>query len=270
MLPMFGRALRNPFLTSWRHRSDRLIPMEVMDIAENGSPLFQQRGILPFHDFPEGPDWWNEDDYKSVLAQLPKLRMNFIGLHTYPERPRTNLYASAEPSTWIGLTEDVNENGEVKSSYQSRHFTSINGAWGYASQTTGTYTDGGDQLFERDDYGADYMQDMAPWPQTMENSNELFNRFGKLLSSVFTYASTLGISTCLGTEAPLTIPQEVKARLIDKGMDPDAAETKRLLYEGIFTRIKHMHPLDYFWLWTPESWTWGGNSEEQTQAALNA
>ena len=50
---------------------------------EAGKPAFKLRGILPFHDFPEGPDLWEADDYKAVLAQMVKLRMNFIGLHTY-------------------------------------------------------------------------------------------------------------------------------------------------------------------------------------------
>ena len=40
-------------------------------------PLFKERGIHPFHDFPEGPDWWNKDDYYAVLTQLPKMRANF-------------------------------------------------------------------------------------------------------------------------------------------------------------------------------------------------
>ena len=28
------------------------------------------------------------------------------------------------------------------------------------------------------------------------------------------------------------------------------------MYEGIFERIKRKYPVDYYWLWTPESWTW--------------
>ena len=55
------------------------------NLDETGKPLFDLRGIQPFHDFPEGPDWWNRDDYKAILGQLPKLGMNFFGLHTYPE-----------------------------------------------------------------------------------------------------------------------------------------------------------------------------------------
>ena len=54
--------------------------MPILD--ETRKPLFELRGIQPFHDFPEGPDWWNRDGYKAVLGQLPKMGMNFFGLHT--------------------------------------------------------------------------------------------------------------------------------------------------------------------------------------------
>ncbi len=64
---------------------DKRIALKVPKLDEKGKPLFNLRGIQPFHDFPEGPDWWNTDDYKAVIAQLPKMRMNFFGLHTYPQ-----------------------------------------------------------------------------------------------------------------------------------------------------------------------------------------
>ena len=77
---------------------DDRVPLVLSGLDEVGRPLFDRRGIQPFHDFPEGPDWWNADDYKAILAQLPKLRMNFFGLHTYPQGG-----VGPEPLTWIGL-----------------------------------------------------------------------------------------------------------------------------------------------------------------------
>ena len=53
--------------------------LPVMDEKQN--PLFRLRGLQPFHDFPDGPDWWTTDDWKSTVAQSAKMRMNFIGLH---------------------------------------------------------------------------------------------------------------------------------------------------------------------------------------------
>jgi hypothetical protein len=64
---------------------DAQAAFELPQLDEVRRPLFEHRGSQPFHDFPEGPDWWNVDAYKAVLAQLPKLGMNFFGLHTYPE-----------------------------------------------------------------------------------------------------------------------------------------------------------------------------------------
>ena len=65
---------------------DDRIPFGIPpDLDEHGSPLFETRGIQPFHDFPEGPDWWDADDYKAILSRLPRLGMNFFALHTYPE-----------------------------------------------------------------------------------------------------------------------------------------------------------------------------------------
>ena len=67
------------------------------------------------------------DDYLAVIGQLPKLRMNFFGLHTYPEeRP------NAEPTVWIGLQSDIGADGKVKFSYPSSYMNTLRGNWGYA------------------------------------------------------------------------------------------------------------------------------------------
>ena len=84
-----------------------------------------------------------------------------------------------------------------------------------------------------------------------------------MLEETFSYAKKLAVQTCIGTEAPLTVPKAVKKRLNITG-EPDK-ETIESLYEGMFERIKRTHPLDYYWLWTPEDWTWLGNTKEDTE-----
>ncbi|MCD9023721.1 malectin domain-containing carbohydrate-binding protein [Cohnella silvisoli] len=246
---------------------DRQIDLSLPDIDESGVPLFELRGILPFHDFPEGPDWWSEDDYKAVLSQLPKLRMNFFSLHTYPEKQPDPLSYNAEPGIWIGVPDDVREDG-VSSSYPARHFTTASEVWGFTPRPTGDYRDGASELFDRDDYGAPYMAGKTPWPADESAENELFDQFGSLLRNAFGYAKEIGIRTCIGTETPLTVPEAVRKRLKAAGMDADDPDTVRKLYEGMFTRIQNVHPLDYYWLWTPEDWTWKGNTVEQSEAVL--
>lgn len=68
---------------------DARIPLDLTTFDEAGQPLLETRGLLPFHDFPAGPDYWDIDDHVHVIGQLPKLGLNFIGLHTYPRYSTT-------------------------------------------------------------------------------------------------------------------------------------------------------------------------------------
>ena len=69
-------------------------------------------------------------------------------------------------------------------------------------------------LFEEDAYAQDVQVGLCPWPKTAEQQNELFNRFGAKLRRSFEYARSLGIKTCVGTEVPLTVPKEVRERIV--------------------------------------------------------
>ena len=246
-----------------------VVPDEKMALAlptldERGEPLFKTRGIQPFHDFPEGPDWWNIDDYKAIIAQLPKLRMNFIGLHTYPQGG-----VGPEPTVWIGLKEEVNPDGTVRLSSPSSYQNTLRGNWGYAAKPTSDFSFGTAQLFERDDYGPEVMSGAMPVPKTPEERNAVFNRTGRMLKEAFGFAHSLGIQTCVGTETPLIIPDVVKQRIRSEGKDPNDLAVVRELYEGMFQRIASAYPLDYYWFWTPESWTWGNPKDREVQATID-
>ena len=245
---------------------DRQAPLELADVDQTGKPLFKTRGIQPFHDFPEGPDWWDAEDYKAILAQLPKMRMNFFGLHTYPEGG-----VGPEPAVWIGPPAEVSQDGQVLASYPSRHFVTSNvtGAWGYQPRKTSDYAFGAAQMFERDDFGAAYMRDTSPWnAMNQEQSNALFNRFAAVLKDAFGFARQLGIKTCVGTETPLAIPKLVRERLEAAGQSPTDPAAVQSVYEGMFRRIMAAYPIDYYWLWTPEGWTWEDVKQEHIDATL--
>jgi len=245
---------------------DEQVAFAMQQLDERGEPLFDRRGIQPFHDFPEGPDWWNADGYKAVLAQLPKLRMNFFGLHCYPEGG-----VGPEPLVWIGRKDHVNDDGTVKAAYASRHFQTSNptGAWGYRPMKTGDYTYGAAALYDVDNYAADYMRTAFPWNDMPASAEaEVFDRMGALLRDAFTFAGRLGVKTCIGTETPLKIPRDVQERLKSGGSDPSDPAVVQKVYEGMFRRIQRTHPLDYYWFWTPENWTWRGASQQQIDATL--
>ena len=230
---------------------DEKIDIEnIPDVNEKGEPVFEKRGLLPFHDFPEGPDWWTTDDWKSVITQLVKLRMNFIGLHTYPKGS-----LGPEPTVWIGLPEDCNEDGTVKiGDKTSWHNTQRYGPYGlYLPQKTSEFNFGGGMIFESDLHGPEINKGSDyPFPRTNDQANEMFYRTGKMLKNVFSFAHEFGITTCVGTEGPLNVPEIVKEHLEKKDKDAEDPAVIRELYEGMFTWIKRMYPIDYYWIWGHE------------------
>lgn len=242
---------------------DQKTAFELPQLDETCSPLFPLRGIQPFHDFTEGPDWWSEDDYKAYLSQMVKLRMNWFGLHCYPEGG-----VGPEPLVWIGLPGDTDAKGQVTSSYPSRWASTLGGAWGYAPTKTSQYAAGAALLFPEDDYGPDVTAGYRPKPTTANGSNTVFNRAATMLRGAFEHGRALGIKICLGTETPLTIPKALQERLKQKGLDPVDPATTQALYEGMFTRISRAYPIDYYWLWTPEGWTWQGANPTQIKKTV--
>jgi hypothetical protein len=229
-------------------------------VNEDGKPLFATRGILPFHDFFEGPDWWNTDDYKAYVVQMAKLRMNFIGLHNYPERQQG--YPGPEPTVWIGLPEDNDNKGDVTFSYPAFLANTLRPGWGNIAMKTSDYVGGASELFEHDAYGPDPQIGFCPWPNDPADCNTVFNATAAMYRDAFSLAHGLGIKTCIGTEIPLTIPERVKERLVAKGKNPDDSIVVSEMYKGMFQRIMKAFPIDYYWLWTPEEWN-GGNKPNQ-------
>jgi hypothetical protein len=238
---------------------DDRVTLALPDLNETGKPLFELRGIQPFHDFPEGPDWWETDDYLAHISQLAKLRMNFIGFHCYPERGR-----GPEPLIWLGLPGDFDPRGQVRWCYPAQwHSTAREGMWGYAAMTTSEFAAGAGRLFPDDVFGHSVMTGMMPRPRAFEEGTRLFNNVGTMLRTAFDHARALGVKTCIGTETPLTIPRMVWERWAGQGKTLEDPAALREVYEGTFRRLAATHPLDYFWLWTPEDWTWGGNDTEE-------
>ena len=73
-----------------------------------------------------------------------------------------------------------------------------------------------------------------------------------MLGDVFRFAHSLGIQTCVGTETPLWIPDEVREKLRKQGRDPDDPAILPRSAGGCSKRVRRLHPLDFFWMWSPE------------------
>jgi len=250
---------------------DERCPLLLAEMDETSRPLFALRGIQPFHDFMEGPDWWNRDDYKAYASQLAKLRMNFIGLHNYPQSEGD--YPGGEPTVWIGRPEDCDADGRVTHSYTALFANTLRPGWGNAPMKTSQYAGGASVLFEGDVFGPDAQRGYFPWPTDPAGCNEVFNRTAEMYRDAFGFARSLGIKLCVGTETPMTVPRQVKDKLRSQGRDPGDPAVTRELYRGVFQRLTRAFPVDYYWLWTPEGWTWSGNQPgelEKTQQDIRA
>ncbi len=234
---------------------DKQIKFAIPDVDETHKPLFEMRGINPWATHVYGFEHWEKEGFRSVLTQMLKMRMNFIGMHNYNEGGW-----GSEPTVWVGMPEDIEENGDPKFSYTSFYFnTERQLGGGQNPVSTDQYGYGGSLLFETDKWGVSVMKGHMPYAQTLAGKNEVFIRTGHLLREAFEYAHRLGIKTALGTEIPLNhetkmLPHEVRDHLKKQGKAVTDREVHKALYRGTFLRAMKTYPLDYFWLWTPEAW----------------
>ena len=88
------------------------------------------------------------------LTQIAKMKMNFIGLHTYPYDPVPNKTGSNEPTVWVGLTDDLDATGRIRpaGAYPTSYANTQRGQWGYAPRNTSSFGWGSAQLFPADCY----------------------------------------------------------------------------------------------------------------------
>jgi hypothetical protein len=269
--------------------------LNFSNIDEVSSPQFNVQGILPWHDFPGGPDLWSYDDYFNIISQSRKLGMNFFGLHTYTKYnsqydQQQDFSRGPEPNVWIGLPEDMDEKGNSLISYPSTYFTTHSKTWGYSQMGTNEFHAGASELFETNRYGSEIIGSKIA--TNMNDYNNIFKRAARVFRSAFQHAKNIGVLTASGTELPMGvekaggeiesewvrgIPIEVQNRLIKKGKNPKDPETIREIYKGIFTYIMKNYHLDYYWLWNYEIWSTapkdGGGwvedvTEEQKEAIL--
>ncbi|MDB4651545.1 hypothetical protein OAG06_00840 [Verrucomicrobia bacterium] len=281
-------------------------PLDISDYDEKSQPWFELRGNLPFHNFLAGPDFWSTADYKSFLTQQAKMGLNFFGLHHYPQRGEPSSMEGPEPHVWIGHKNDVNADGTIReggayTTYWASTFRTSENSWSGTPVKTTHFSDGADTLFAHDEMASDALG--LKEPSTPAEKAAVINNVGSLLQDAFTHARRLGIKTALGTEAPLafepgnslmieegepahiitedwirTCPPYVQDRMREfhgfsvpasRGADNEAYA--KALYEGMFTRIMRTHPLDYFWVWTYEMWSYGGHvpSIDQIEAVAD-
>eukprot|EP01065_Artemidia_motanka_P020692 TRINITY_DN24755_c0_g1_i1.p1 TRINITY_DN24755_c0_g1~~TRINITY_DN24755_c0_g1_i1.p1 ORF type:complete len:815 (+),score=208.57 TRINITY_DN24755_c0_g1_i1:61-2505(+) len=211
---------------------------------------FSTRGVLPYHDFPMGPDWWTADQFKAFASQLSKMRMNVWGFHSY----------AFEPAAWIGKSEGWDRStGAVTRVYSNASdptipwFSTQRGKgvtdWGLADEPTSGYCCGSADMFTADTYASPAAAGGDPREITAAHEVTWFNAAAKLLNDSFSFARrSCGVKSALGFEVPIA------------NTYPFSAGQEQSFYEGSIGRMAAATPVDYLWLWTPEGYT-GGDLE---------
>jgi len=244
---------------------DKKITLDLQGFDEKGQPVTKNgrqwatRGVQPFQNFPPGAVMWGKDDWKMYVSQLPKMGMNFIGLHTYMSDPE--------------------DDGTVNFAFDATFFHTHQGILGWGKTNTRDLVGGTNQLFPTDGYpseiiGENYHKDQAGYTAS-------FNKAADLFVEVFKLANELGVLTATGVELPIGldnetgeepmvngIPELVQDRLINTyGLDPLSQEATAELFKGMYKWLIYNDiPVDYFWMWTTEIWMpWGSASLDKAR-----
>jgi hypothetical protein len=268
---------------------DKRISLNIKGYDEQGQPMTRNsrqiavRGIQPFQNFPAGAVMWGKDDWKMYITQLPKMGMNFIGLHTYMYDPEDDHVGDYGPNLniWLGHENDLNPDGTVNFAFDATFFHTHQRIIGWSKTNTSDLVGGTSQLFPNDGYpseiiGETYHKDQAGYTAS-------FNKAADLFSEVFTLANELGVKTATGVEIPVGkdgetgeeqlvngIPEVLQDRLKNTyGLDPLSQEATAELFKGMYKWLIYNDiPVDYFWLWTTEIWMpWGGASLDSVRIA---
>jgi len=206
------------------------------DLDETGSPVFGTRGSLPWYNFLNSPTTWDLEDYQFFFDQMAKMKMNFVGFHSYDHEP---FCAYPEDGQWrMGAPAA----------------TSLTYGWGTVRHlATKDFGFGTGRYFPYEVFGSRSVA-LASEPQEPSPEGALFPhrtlqddaivRAQCVLAQGLQYAKWRGVKTCVCFE------------LVG---DPTNPEQRRVEE----ARIRHMlatYPMvEYVWFWQSEGL--GGGSE---------
>jgi hypothetical protein len=268
---------------------DKKMVLKLDGFDEKGQPVTKNgrqwttRGVQPFQNFPPGAVMWGKDDWKMYITQLPKMGMNFVGLHTYMYDPEDDHVGDYGPNLniWLGHEDDLNMDGTVNFAFDATFFHTHQAIIGWGGTNTSDLVGGADRLFATDGYPSEIIGETYHKNQTGYTAS--FNKAGQLFSDVFKWANTLAVKTATGVEIPIGmdaetgeapmvngIPEVVQDRLKNTyGLDPLSQEATRALIKGMYKWLIYNDiPADYFWMWTTEIWMpWGGASLDNERIA---
>ena len=175
---------------------DRKTPLRLPDVDERKKPAVAIRGFLPWTNFPQSATSYSWQDWKFILDQMAKMRMNFLHIHNYNGEASHNemfhnvIYNGITPRVWMATA-------------RSGH------AWGgRPGWDPNQYRFGASDLFDDYDFGAD----CARHNENLSNE-DAFRKGVSEFQKVIAYAHTRGVKIGLGLDIDL-LPPELKEKKV--------------------------------------------------------
>jgi hypothetical protein len=176
---------------------DHKTPLRLPDVDERKKPAVAIRGLLPWTNFPQSATSYSWQDWKFILDQMAKMRMNFLHIHNYNgEAGHNEMFHNVvcdgiTPRVWMATA-------------RSGH------AWGgRPGWDPNQYRFGASDLFDDYDFGAD----CARHNETLSNE-AVFRKGVSEFQKVIAYAHTRGVKIGLGLDIDL-LPPELKDKKAD-------------------------------------------------------
>lgn len=194
------------------------------DVDEKKAPQMVIRGFLPWTNFPQSATVYSWEDWKFIIDQAAKMRMNFIHIHNYNFGPKN-----------VGHNE-MFHNFEYKG-YLSRVWmaTARTGhMWGGPGWDVNKYRFGAADLFDDYDFGAD----CTLHNETL-NNHEVFAKGVSMFQKVIDYAHRRGVKIGLGLDIDL-IPHEYQQQVGAKADDPNVIAARLEQLTGDYPNLDYL------------------------------
>jgi hypothetical protein len=183
-------------------------PDWTANVDERKLPAVAIRGFLPWTNFPQSATVYSWEDWRFILDQMAKMRMNFLHIHNYNETGLEPLVSKVPRHnemfhnfTYHGITSRV-----WMATVRTGHF------WWGPPWDLAKYRFGAGDLFDDYDFGAD----CALHNENLSNE-QVFRKGVSLFQKVIAYAHGRGVKVGLGLDINL-IPGDYKAQADDPGV----------------------------------------------------
>ena len=193
---------------------DRKAPLRLAHVDERKAPAAAIRGFLPWTNFPQSATVYSWEDWRFIIDQMAKMRMNFLHIHNYNE---TGLLPRVSPVprhnemfhnfTYRGTTSRV-----WMATVRTGHF------WWGPPWDLAQYRFGAGDLFDDYDFGAD----CALHNEGLSNE-EVFRKGVSEFQKILVHAHARGVKVGLGLDINV-IPEDYKAKADDPGVVAARAE----------------------------------------------